>query len=56
VQADRFINWIISPEGQQVVGDYGLATYNKSLFTPLTPDVCTATPFNCTCTGAVAPV
>ena len=56
VQADRFINWIISPEGQQVVGDYGLAAYNKSLFTPLTPDVCTASPFNCTCTGAVAPV
>jgi tungstate transport system substrate-binding protein len=56
VQADRFINWIISPEGQQVVGNYGLATYNKSLFTPLTPDKCTAAPFNCTCSGDVAPI
>jgi tungstate transport system substrate-binding protein len=56
VQADRFINWLISDEGKQFVGSYGVAKYGKSLFTPLAPDVCTAAPFNCTCTGAVSPV
>jgi tungstate transport system substrate-binding protein len=56
VQADRFINWLISDEGKQFVGNYGVEKYGKSLFTPLTPDVCTVAPFNCTCTGAVSPV
>ncbi|MDD1662136.1 MAG: substrate-binding domain-containing protein [Methanomicrobiales archaeon] len=56
VQADRFINWLISDEGKQFVGDYGVEKYGKSLFTPLTPDVCTVAPFNCTCSGAVSPV
>ena len=56
VQADRFINWLISPEGMKVVGDYGVAQYGKSLFTPLAPGVCNVTPFNCTCSGAVAPI
>jgi tungstate transport system substrate-binding protein len=55
VEADRFINWLISDEGKQFVGDYGVDKYGKSLFVPLTGDVCTGTPFNCTCTGAVAP-
>ncbi|HVN66545.1 MAG TPA: substrate-binding domain-containing protein [Methanomicrobiales archaeon] len=55
VQADRFINWLISDDGKQFVGNYGLAKYGKSLFTPLTPDVCTKAPFNCTCTGDVSP-
>jgi tungstate transport system substrate-binding protein len=56
VQADRFINWLISEEGKQFIGDYGMEKYGKSLFTPLTPEVCTAAPFNCTCTGSVSPV
>jgi tungstate transport system substrate-binding protein len=56
VQADRFINWLISDEGKQFVGNYGVAKYGKSLFTPLTPDVCTVAPFNCTCTGSVSPI
>ena len=56
VQADRFINWLISDEGMKIVGDYGKAQYGKSLFTPLTPSVCSVTPFNCTCTGNVSPV
>jgi len=56
VQADRFINWLISDEGKQIVGDYGAEKYNKSLFTPLGPGVCNVTPFNCTCTGNVTPV
>ena len=56
VQADRFINWLISPEGMKIVGDYGRDKYGTNLFTPLTPGVCNATPFNCTCTGNVSPV
>ncbi|MDD1665512.1 MAG: substrate-binding domain-containing protein [Methanomicrobiales archaeon] len=56
VQADRFINWLISDEGKQFVGDYGVEKYGKSLFTPLTPDVCTVAPFNCTCSGSVSPI
>jgi len=56
VQADRFINWLISDEGMKIVGDYGKDKYGKGLFTPLTPSVCTVTPFNCTCSGSVSPI
>jgi tungstate transport system substrate-binding protein len=56
VQADRFINWLISDEGMKIVGDYGKDKYGKSLFTPLTPSGCTVTPFNCTCSGNVSPL
>jgi tungstate transport system substrate-binding protein len=55
VEADRFINWLISDDGKQFVGNYGEDKYGKSLFTPLTANVCTGSPFNCTCTGNVAP-
>ena len=55
VQADRFINWLMNAEGMQIVGNYGKDTYGKALFTPLTPGVCTAAPFNCTCSGIVTP-
>ena len=43
-QADRFINWLISDEGKQIVGTYGNDTYGKSLFTSLKPGVCNTTP------------
>jgi len=56
VQADRFINWLMSDEGKQVVGTYGVDTYKKSLFTSLTPDVSKAAQFNCTSSGFVSPV
>lgn len=56
VQADRFINWLVSDEGMKIVGDYGKDKYGKGLFTPLTPSVCTVTPFNCTCSGSVSPI
>jgi len=56
VQADRFINWMLSPEGRTVVGTYGVATYGKPLFNPLIPDACSASQFNCTCGGNVTPV
>jgi tungstate transport system substrate-binding protein len=68
LEADRFINWLISDEGKQFVGDYGVDKYGKSLFTPLTPyvhvvsgdmvlemPVCGVSPFNCTCSGNVSP-
>jgi len=56
VQADRFINWLMSPEGRIVVGTYGVEKYGKQLFTPLIPDACSAAQFNCTCGGDVSPV
>ena len=56
VEADRFINWLMSDEGMKLVGDYGKDKYGKSLFTPLTPSVCTVTPFNCTCSGDISPI
>lgn len=56
VQAHRFMNWLISDEGMKIVGDYGKDKYGKSLFTPLTPDVCQVMPFNCTCSGDVSPI
>ncbi len=56
VQADRFINWLISDEGKQIVGSYGNETYGKSLFSSLKPGVCNTTPFNCTCSGNVTPI
>ena len=55
VQADRFINWLTAAEGYQILSDYGKDKYGKALFTPLTPSVCTVTPFNCTCSGVVSP-
>jgi tungstate transport system substrate-binding protein len=56
VQADRFINWLISPEGKTVVGTFGVADYGKPLFTPLLNNTCAEPQFNCTCTGNVTPV
>jgi tungstate transport system substrate-binding protein len=55
IQADRFINWLISAEGYQVLSTYGVDKYGKALFTPLTPSICTASPFSCTCSGTVSP-
>jgi tungstate transport system substrate-binding protein len=56
VQADRFINWLISAEGYQVLSTYGKEEYGKPLFTPLTSSVCTAPPFNCVCSVPVTPI
>jgi tungstate transport system substrate-binding protein len=56
VQADRFINWLLSPEGRTVVGTFGVADYGKPLFSPLIPDACSQPQFNCTCGGNVTPV
>ena len=32
--AQAFADWLLSPEGQAVVGDFGKAQYNRSLFVP----------------------
>jgi hypothetical protein len=29
-----FVNYLVSPEGQQLIGNYGVSLYNQSLFTP----------------------
>lgn len=39
--ANKFINWLISPEIQAVIGSYGKAEYGRSLFFPLSDGSCT---------------
>lgn len=56
VQADRFINWLLSSEGRDVVGNFGVEKYGKPLFMPLIPNACSEPQFNCTCGGNVTPV
>jgi tungstate transport system substrate-binding protein len=33
--ANNFINWLISPQTQADIGNYGVAQYGKSLFIPM---------------------
>lgn len=45
--ATDFTNWLISKEGQDFIGAYGVETYGKPLFTPMsTLADSTAAPFN----------
>jgi tungstate transport system substrate-binding protein len=39
--ANKFINWLISPEVQNLIGTYGKAEYGRSLFFPLADGSCT---------------
>jgi len=39
--ANKFINWLISPEVQNIIGTYGKAEYGRSLFFPLSDGSCT---------------
>jgi tungstate transport system substrate-binding protein len=32
-----FVNYLVSNEGQQLIGNYGVSIYNQSLFTPFVP-------------------
>jgi tungstate transport system substrate-binding protein len=32
-----FVKWLVSEEGQQVIGNYGVSTYGQSLFVPFVP-------------------
>jgi tungstate transport system substrate-binding protein len=38
--ANKFINWLISPEVQNIIGIYGKAEYGRSLFNPLADGSC----------------
>ena len=49
-----FVNWLISDEGKQLIGDFGKAEFGKPLFVPLYAPECTGPPFNCTCAEPVA--
>jgi tungstate transport system substrate-binding protein len=51
--AADFINWLISDEGKQLIGDFGKAEFGKPLFVPLYAPECTQPPFNCTCAEPV---
>lgn len=51
--AADFINWLISDEGKQLIGDFGRAEFGKPLFVPLNAPECTQPPFNCTCAEPV---
>ncbi|MFA5613308.1 MAG: substrate-binding domain-containing protein [Methanoculleus sp.] len=48
-----FINWLVSDEGKELVGDFGTAEFGKPLFIPLYAPECTEPPFNCTCAEPV---
>ncbi len=57
VDATAFTNWLISADGQKFIGSFGVETYGKSLFTPMSTiaDI-TLPPFNIDCkTPAVVP-
>ncbi len=47
--ANDFINWLISDEGQEFIGSYGVSEYGKPLFVPLNGTACADPQFNCTC-------
>ena len=32
-----FVNWLVSNAGQQVISNYGVASYNLTLFNPFVP-------------------
>ena len=51
--AADFVNWLISDEGKQLIGEFGEAEFGKPLFIPLYAPECTGPPFNCTCAEPV---
>ncbi len=53
VGAADFINWLVSDEAKELIGNYGTAEFGKPLFTPLYAPECTEAPFNCTCAEPV---
>ncbi len=55
--ATNFTNWLISEDGQNFIGSYGVETYGKPLFTPMsTLNDSTLPPFNIDCkTPVVVP-
>jgi tungstate transport system substrate-binding protein len=47
---NEFVNWMISPDTQKAIGEYGVAKYGKPLFTPMNGN---CSQFNCDCTSPV---
>ncbi|MDG6256865.1 MAG: substrate-binding domain-containing protein [Methanomicrobiaceae archaeon] len=56
-EANAFIEWLISDDTKEFIGNFGVEQYGEALFTPLYPPECSEAPFNCTCTseGAATP-
>jgi tungstate transport system substrate-binding protein len=54
-EANAFINWLISDETKDFIGNFGVEEYGEPLFVPLNPPQCSEAPFNCTCSGDVEP-
>ncbi|NLA38557.1 MAG: tungsten ABC transporter substrate-binding protein, partial [Methanomicrobiales archaeon] len=52
-EANRFINWIISDETKEFIGNFGVEEFGQPLFVPLYEPECTEAPFNCTCAEPV---
>ncbi len=46
--ANEFVDWMISPDTQKAIGEYGVDKYGKPLFTPMYGN---CTQFNCDCTS-----
>ncbi len=51
--ATDFINWLISDEAKEIIGNFGTEEFGKPLFIPLYAPECTEPPFNCTCAEPV---
>lgn len=45
----RFVNWVLSGRGREILAEYGTREYGVPLFTPLTEDLCREAPFSCNC-------
>ena len=52
-EANNFINWLISDETKEFIGEFGVEEFGQPLFVPLYEPECTEPPFNCTCAGPV---
>lgn len=52
-EANDFINWIISDDTKEFIGEYGVSEFGQPLFVPLYAPECTEPPFNCTCSEPV---
>ncbi|NLA99530.1 MAG: solute-binding protein [Methanomicrobiales archaeon] len=51
-EANRFIDWLVSDETKEFIGEFGVEEFGQSLFIPLYPPECMEPPFNCTtCSG-----
>lgn len=48
-EAERFVNWLLSEEGGEILATYGVEEYGAALFTPLVEGVCEEPPFHCSC-------